>query len=70
MLTDLNNLLLRLYSRAQVARQALRHEEGQALVEYTLILALISVVAIGVLTGIGNEVVKKLGAVETALKGA
>jgi Flp pilus assembly pilin Flp len=43
-------------------------EEGQALVEYTLILALVSVVAIGVLTGIGGEIVTKLTSVSNALK--
>jgi pilus assembly protein Flp/PilA len=42
-------------------------EEGQALVEYALILALISVVAILVLTAIGVNVVAKLGAVRDAL---
>jgi pilus assembly protein Flp/PilA len=44
-------------------------EEGQALVEYTLILALVSVVAILALTSIGNDVVSKLNDVVTALGG-
>jgi pilus assembly protein Flp/PilA len=42
-------------------------EEGQALVEYALILALISVVAIGLLAGIGGGVVDKLTSVRDAL---
>ena len=42
-------------------------EEGQALVEYTLILALVSVVAIGLLTTIGGDIVTKLTDVSTAL---
>jgi pilus assembly protein Flp/PilA len=42
-------------------------EDGQALVEYALILALISVVAIGVLTTIGSGVVAKLTSVSNAL---
>jgi pilus assembly protein Flp/PilA len=42
-------------------------EEGQALVEYALILALISVVAITVLTDIGTAVTARLGEVLTAL---
>jgi pilus assembly protein Flp/PilA len=42
-------------------------EEGQSLVEYALILALISVVAIAVLTAIGTNVVGKLGQVRDAL---
>jgi Flp pilus assembly pilin Flp len=51
MLTKLNGLVLSLYTRAQLGRQ-----EGQALVEYTLILALVSVVAIAGLTAIGTNV--------------
>jgi Flp pilus assembly pilin Flp len=51
MLTKLNRLVLSLYTRAQLGRQ-----EGQALVEYTLILALVSVVAIAGLTAIGTNV--------------
>ena len=42
-------------------------EEGQALVEYALILALISVVAIALLAGIGGGVVNKLTTVRDAI---
>jgi pilus assembly protein Flp/PilA len=50
---------------------ALRQEEnGQALVEYSLILALVSVVAIAALTTVGNDVNTILGKVATALTGA
>lgn len=42
-------------------------EEGQALVEYALILALVSVVAILALTNIGTNVVSKLTSVAGAL---
>jgi len=42
-------------------------EEGQALVEYALILALISVVAIALLAGIGGGVVDKLTTVRNAI---
>ncbi len=42
-------------------------EEGQALVEYTLIVALISVVAIAALTTIGGDINTILNAVGTAL---
>ena len=48
----------------------LRREEGQALVEYALILGLISVVSILVLTTIGTDVSKILSKVESALAGA
>jgi len=52
---ELNRLMRSLVSRVQIQR-----EEGQALVEYTLILALISIVAIAVLTTIGTDIVAKL----------
>ena len=53
MWTKLNRFVLSLVTRAQIAR-----EEGQALVEYSLILALVSVVAIALLTTIGEDIVK------------
>jgi len=68
MLTGFNNFLLSFYARAQVGRQALmEREEGQALVEYTLILALVSVVAIATLTTLGGDIVKKLEEVTTKI---
>ena len=42
-------------------------EDGQAMVEYALILGLVSVVAIGALTLIGQDVNGVLTAVQTAL---
>jgi Flp pilus assembly pilin Flp len=42
-------------------------EEGQALVEYALILALVSVVAIGSLELLGQGVVAKLDEITAAL---
>ncbi len=62
MWTELNRFVISLYSRAQVGRQ-----EGQALVEYTLILALVSIAAIAALTGLGAAIVEKLEAVTTAI---
>jgi Flp pilus assembly pilin Flp len=59
---ELNRLMRSLVSRVQIQR-----EEGQALVEYTLILALISVVAIAVLTTIGTDIVSTLTEVATKL---
>jgi pilus assembly protein Flp/PilA len=57
-----------LFVRLQSALVAARNrEEGQAMVEYALILALVSVVAIGVLTDIGNNIVTKLTSVANAL---
>jgi pilus assembly protein Flp/PilA len=39
-----------------IAESARRREEGQALVEYALLLALIAVVSIGVLGALGTKV--------------
>jgi Flp pilus assembly pilin Flp len=67
MWTELNDLVLSIYARAIQAKDVLTREEGQALVEYTLILALISVVSIVVLKTIGLDVKEKLEAVAEAL---
>jgi pilus assembly protein Flp/PilA len=45
-------------------------EEGQALVEYALILALIAVVSITVLQTLGTNVAGKLGEIATAIGSA
>ncbi len=63
MWTKLNHFLLALQTRAQIQK-----DEGQALVEYTLILALVSIAAIAILTNIGHDIELKLQTVETALK--
>ncbi len=44
-----------------------RDEEGQGLVEYGLILALIAVVCVTALTALGTNISTKLGAINTAL---
>ena len=44
-----------------------RREDGQAMVEYALILGLVSVIAIGTLTTLGGQVDGVLSAVSTAL---
>jgi Flp pilus assembly pilin Flp len=62
MWTELNRFVLTLISRVQVQR-----EEGQALVEYTLILALVSIAAIVVLGVLGGDIVKDLETVTAAL---
>ena len=51
--------------RIQLAK--MRAEEGQALVEYALIISLIAVVAIGVLTTTGVNVNKILKSISDAL---
>ena len=47
----INATMIKMLNRAQV-----RDEEGQALVEYALILALIAVFAIGALQALGSSV--------------
>jgi Flp pilus assembly pilin Flp len=50
---SLRSLPLRLYLAATTLRD---REEGQALVEYALLLSLIAVVSIGILTTLGTSV--------------
>ena len=54
-----------LAARIQLAE--MRAEEGQALVEYALIISLIAVVAIGMLTLTGNNVTGILNTIANAL---
>jgi pilus assembly protein Flp/PilA len=51
-------------------RDRLAREEGQAMIEYALILALISVVTIVVLRAIGVSVNSLFGTVSSALSAA
>ena len=60
-------MLEMLISYARAAFASAREEEGQALVEYALILALVSVVAIGILTTLGVNIVTILTSVANAL---
>jgi pilus assembly protein Flp/PilA len=56
-----------LYKAYSAVRDRLEREEGQALVEYALILALIAVVSIAILQLIGVNVSKVLDKVNTSL---
>ena len=53
----------------QKALTAFRREEGQALVEYALILSLVSIFSIAALGALGVDVSDVLNAVETAIDG-
>lgn len=55
---------------AKLATKLGRKEEGQGMVEYSLILALVSVVAIVTLTAMGTGVIDVFDAAGTALNGA
>lgn len=52
-----------------LAKRLWREEEGQGMVEYGLILALVSIVAIFALTGIGNSLVEKFTEITGKLGG-
>jgi pilus assembly protein Flp/PilA len=54
------------YARA-LTRNPLEREEGQALVEYALILALIAVAAVTALTLLGGAVSSKLISIKNAI---
>ncbi len=56
-------------ARLEEMHTRLKREEGQAMVEYALILALISVVAIAVLQAIGVSITNLFGKVSSALSG-
>jgi Flp pilus assembly pilin Flp len=48
-------------------RRLATHEEGQDLVEYALVLALITVGAVAIITGVGHKVVSTLTSINNAL---
>ncbi|HEU4759480.1 MAG TPA: Flp family type IVb pilin [Dehalococcoidia bacterium] len=60
MFSKINEALLRLVARFQ-------SEEGQALSEYGLILALIAVLAIGALGFLGGAIVRQLDAITAVM---
>jgi pilus assembly protein Flp/PilA len=66
MVERINVWALRLYGRVQ----DLREEEGQALVEYALILALIAVFAIAALKALGGSVSNVLQQISNSISGA
>ena len=49
-------MIKKVITRAKVALRRMKSKKGQTLVEYALILAFISVVAISVLIALGNQV--------------
>ena len=49
-------MINKVINRAKIALRRMKSKKGQTLVEYALILAFISVVAISVLIALGNQV--------------
>jgi Flp pilus assembly pilin Flp len=62
MWNEINRLVVSLYTRAQLGK-----ENGQALVEYTLILALVSIAAIVALQALGADITGALEEVGTKI---
>jgi pilus assembly protein Flp/PilA len=62
----INLLVGQLVSRVQAARE----EDGQAMVEYALILALVSVASILILTTLGTNVSSVYQSISDAIAGA
>jgi pilus assembly protein Flp/PilA len=61
--------MLKAYNVWVALRARLEREEGQAMVEYALILALISIVSILVLQALGLDIKGVFKTVETAVSG-
>ena len=55
---------------SQAVKTLLQREEGQGLVEYALILVLVSIVAIGALAAIGTNVTNVLQTIADTLSNA
>lgn len=53
----------------QVLKRLVREEEGQGMAEYGLILALIAVVVIGAVSGIGTQLKEHFNTIVTELEG-
>ena len=66
-MTKLMNVAQTLHAKAMLAKFR-REEEGQGMVEYGLILVLVSLVAIGTLTIMGGEVKSAFDAAGNTLK--
>jgi pilus assembly protein Flp/PilA len=60
-------ILQKAYVGLSFLRARLERQEGQALVEYALILALIAVVSIAILTALGINVSRVFNSVNTQL---
>jgi pilus assembly protein Flp/PilA len=60
-------ILQKTYAGLSVLRARFERQEGQALVEYALILALIAVVSIAILTALGINVSRVFNSVNTQL---
>ena len=60
----MNNLFLKLYVKFQELKN---NEEGQDMVEYALVVALIALTATAAMTGVGTALTNRFNAISTAI---
>jgi len=60
----MNTMFLKMYLKCQ---DLMNREEGQDLVEYALVIALVSVAAVASLGTLVNKIIATFGAISTAL---
>ena len=53
----------------EIMKRLVQEEEGQGMVEYALIIALVGVLLVATLTAFKDEIVKVFNAVNTAIPG-
>jgi len=58
------------FNRIAAAIESMKREGGQGLIEYSLIAALISIVAIVIMTTVGGDVKGVFSSIDSALGGA
>ena len=63
----MQNIFLKLRVKAQVALASLKSEEGQDLIEYALLAALIALAAITAMSNLGTQINSKFTAVSSSL---
>jgi Flp pilus assembly pilin Flp len=63
-------MINKVIKRAKIALRRMKSKKGQTLVEYALILAFISVVAISVLVALGNQVTKVFSTISSQMAAA
>jgi pilus assembly protein Flp/PilA len=60
----MNNMFLRLYAMSQALKNS---EEGQDMVEYALVVALLSLAATSAISGVGAALVSKFNFISTGI---
>jgi pilus assembly protein Flp/PilA len=63
----MRNGLLKLYVKAQIMRDALKHENGQDLIEYALVVSLIAFAAVAGMNTLAGDINSAFIAIGTKL---